>query len=529
MTQRARYPLVMELAVNVKVGLTKDGKVLRVSWPNHEHFDVMGSPTVVKAVRPENTVALFQLLNMYLAAQSDDVQERLYTFYHKARNVVETCTRYEVVITSLSDLIQANIDLFNIDSIARWIENQPNDPARYKEIIEAYPDENEGGKQLSAVGDVVAIGHRPGTKTKTFVRREVRDLTALTLVSKLLLPVFCCYYNKFRQLFEKMTDMSLFEVISRTYIYNHPIVTRLYEYIRAFIDDTETRSALSVVVHSYMPMEDYPDYVFALTFCNRLANAPLTPPDGRRTFVPNIISTAVKDASDPASHFSAQRQTVKEDSSSQDSGDGHAKSDFESIAAHFTLSPGDQEMAAWGSEKFVERELYGTHTHQRLTVYDPDLVAAMVEQDRQHVRNQPCQKQLCAIIVQEFFTASMFQYVRKPAMDGMITVAAIWLAQNGYKELSRLQLARGYVDGTYIGSTSIIRWSDDDKAKLAKLFPSRPAPGIGRPVLANLGMTAIDDLLKAFQTCRWSDINGNSVPLPSSFRSQLVDIILKRQ
>ena len=168
MSQKARYPLVMELAVNVKVGLTKDGKVLRVSWPNHEHFDVMGSPTVVKAVRPENTVALFQLLNMYLASQSDEVQERLYTFYHKARNVVETCTRYEVVITSLSDLIQANADLFNIDAIARWIESQPNDPARYKEIIEAYPDENEGGKQLSAVGDVVAIGHRPGTKTKTF-------------------------------------------------------------------------------------------------------------------------------------------------------------------------------------------------------------------------------------------------------------------------------------------------------------------------------------------------------------------------
>jgi hypothetical protein len=157
------------------------------------------------------------------------------------------------------------------------------------------------------------------------------------------------------------------------------------------------------------------------------------------------------------------------------------------------------------------------------------LVKKVAVQDRQHVRNQPCQKQLCAIIVQEFFTASMFQYVRKPAMDGMIAIAAIWLEQNGYKELAKLQLARGYVDGTYIGSTSIIRWSDEDKAKLAKLFPLRPAPSIGRPVPANLGMTAIDDLLKAFQTCRWSDIDGNSVSLPSNFRSQIVDIILKRQ
>lgn len=71
MSQKARYPLVMELAVNVKVGLTKDGKVLRVSWPNHEHFDVMVSPTVVKAVLPENTLAFFHLLNIYLASQSD--------------------------------------------------------------------------------------------------------------------------------------------------------------------------------------------------------------------------------------------------------------------------------------------------------------------------------------------------------------------------------------------------------------------------------------------------------------------------
>ena len=65
---------------------------------------------------------------------------------------------------------------------------------------------------------------------------------------------------------------------------------------------------------------------------------------------------------------------------------------------------------------------------------------------------------------------------------------------------------------------------------LHQLYPSRPATSIGRPIMANLGMTMIDLLLKDFITLRWSsgEGTGETIEPPNQFRTQIVEIIQKR-
>jgi hypothetical protein len=308
--QTPQEKLSLTLTTNLRAASTKDGKVIRIAFGGKPHIDIPGA-MIVKAPKEENSKALFGLLNKWLSMLSASEHGRLYTFYESSRNIVNTRTSASAVCAGLTEAINSVSDLISLDKIANWLEQQPGDPAAYQHVIDSYPDEVDTGRELTDLGGVFDAGHRPGTRTKTFVRSEVRDLIAMAMVAKLYSPLFCCYNMRFKRTFERMVEMSLFDMIACTPVYEHPITLRLYEYINAFIGDAEVQKALSPVVHEYMPLESYADYVYSMIFCSRLINAALTLPEGKKTFVPNIISTAVRDASDPATHLGEQKHRDK--------------------------------------------------------------------------------------------------------------------------------------------------------------------------------------------------------------------------
>lgn len=518
------------LGVNPATAMTKDGKVLGINRGTNPRLDFPASGYVVKAVKEVNDQALFGLVNMWLDSLTTEEKDTIYDMYCRGKNVIIETTKYETVNAKLVGIFNNVSHLLNVDRVAAWLERLPGDPAAYKHTLEAYP-EDEVPVDDYVEGDAVEeVVHRPGTPTKTLLRSEVRDLIAVAIVSKLMAPLLCEYINKFKMVFQRMLEMQLFNIMSQVHMFHHAIINRLYHYVRAFILDTEVREQLGVVIHSYMSEEEYVDYVVTMIVCNRLMNAPLQPGDGKKTFVPNVISSAVRDACNPAVLFNEKRQRAKTDEQKGPTEDNAKRSMFERISVGFTLSVGQQAMSNWGVQRFLERELTDTHTHKRLTQYDRKLVEYFTSQDRSDITNQTPQKTLCSLVVNEFFPRTMFDLQSKKDMDLLYVVSAIWLYQNGYKELAALQTARGAVDETYLCGTTIRQWSDADMTALHQLYPSRPATSIGRPIMANLGMTMIDLLLKDFITLRWSsgEGTGETIEPPNQFRTQIVEIIQKR-
>ena len=522
--------LVISLATNPATAMTKDGKVLGISRGTNTRLDFPAAGYVVKAVKDINDQTLFGLVNQWLDSLSTQEKDKIYDMYCRGKNIIIDTSRYEAANDRLISLFNGVSDILNIDRIATWVERLPGDPAAYKHTLAAYP-EDEVSVDDYVEGEQEEIVHRPGTPVKTLLLHEVRDLIAVAIISKLMAPLLCEYTNKFRMVFQKMLEMQLFNIISHLNIFKHPIIERLYRYVRAFIMDPESREQLGVVIHSYMSEEEYADYVVALIICHRLMNAPLQPGHDKKTFVPNVISTAVRDAcSNPAALFGEKRQRAKSDDQKGAADDDAKRSTFERISVGFTLSGGQQVMSNWGLQRFIARELSDCNTHKRLTRYDPRLIEYFLKQDRSDITNQNPQKILCSIVVDEFFPRTMFDLQTKADMDLLYVVSAIWLYQNGFEELAALQTARGGIDETYLCGTTIRQWSEADLETLTHLYPYRPAPAAGRPVMANLGMTLIDSLLKMFVTLRWSDGEGKgeTVEPPNRFRSQMVEILKLR-
>ena len=534
--------LTIGLGVNNEITVSKDAKTILVRMEGERLLEFSAAGMINKGInKPEklqtNSDLLFNMVNMYIASLTDDEQKRLYAFYHKARNIVSTDMDEARVPKKIADLINEHNEIINMPRITRWVESLPGDPAVYKHIIDIYPEESALEEQVDEEGKIIESVVRPGTKIKTLLRNEVRDLIGVTIVSKLIAPVICAYVYKFQPQFQKFIELKIFEIIQECRFFKtEPIFPRLYEYINAFIGTQEVRKKLAVVIHSYMSEEEYPDYIVALLFTSKLLNASIIPPTrDKKTFIPNIISSTVREASEPTKLLGESELRNKGDESGSRESMDQERSEFDRISVAFTLSPGQQTMIEWAAEKFIQRELFEPDCpHKRLTRYDPELVDKYLEHNRRSFLNQICQRQICGIVVNEFIPLSVFDYIsNKPEsqhMNMLYAISAIWLEQNGYHQIAALQTAVGFKDPVYCSGVDMHCFGEKDLAVLDQIYPSRidadKKSANTKPI--NLGVMLIDKIVRDFAVLKWANVNGDTVVPPIDFRQQLVSIIKER-
>lgn len=353
---------------------------------------------------------VFKHINAYWAGQTEPFQKHVFDLYKEIEDCFHDILNRDLLTERLKDFVKQLYALHPFSTMRTWVIN-------FSGLV-VPPSFNE---------NYILDADRNTTVDKTYVREEYRELLTLSLMLRLMVPIWATYVRHIRShTGNGLKELQAFKLLERTEIPDSSPVVKLKQYIHANI-----RKENATIPVSFISEDDIPYWVMTLTCVRRLCVGDLQPKNPRAnlaTLVSNFIDTKTnyKDGD-----FSS---TVQTKTTGDFGGDENKISTMECFRENTEISVGESEELQFSVEDIYQ-------VAEKVCVSLPRALLDHCLQTTQ-ILNQhmifPPQKSLMCWVVKDAIPPEGVDFLDKPTQVRLLalTQAVLWF--KGFEYLSLL-------------------------------------------------------------------------------------------
>ena len=277
-----------------------------------------------------NNNEVFKHINTYWAGLPEATQQKIFNIYKEIEDCFDDILNKDTLTDRLKNYVKELYDLHPFETLKLWASNYSGliVPVAFKEHYEADIDRNT-------------------TEDKTYVRAEYRDLLTLSLMFRLMVPIWATYVRHIRShTGNGLKELQAFRLLERTEIPDSPPVMKLLQYIQANI-----KKENATIPVSFISEDDFPYWVMTLTCVRRLCVGDLQSRDPRANLVTLIHNFINQKTNYNDGDFS---NTVQTKTTDDFGGDENKISTMECFRINTEISVGESEELQFSMEDIYQ-------------------------------------------------------------------------------------------------------------------------------------------------------------------------------
>lgn len=273
---------------------------------------------------------VFKHINSYWESKPEAFQRKVFDLYREIEDCFDDILNKDTLTERLKLYVKALFDLHPLNDLKLWVINYSGIvvPPGFKESYVADADRNT-------------------TVDKTYVRDEYRELLTLSLILRLMVPIWATYVRHIRShTGNGLKELQAFRLLEKTEIPDSSPIIKLMQYIQANI-----RKENASIPVSFISEDDFPYWVMTLTCVRRLCVGDLQSKNPRAnlaTLISNFIDTKTNYNDGDFSH------TVQTKTTGDFGGDENKLSTMECFRVNTEISVGESEELRFSVEDIYQ-------------------------------------------------------------------------------------------------------------------------------------------------------------------------------
>lgn len=388
---------------------------------------------------------VFLHINNYWKIQKEEKQSKIFQIYKEVEDCFDDILNKDSLTDRLKDLVKELFDLHPIPDLKSWLINYSGIliPPDFKELYVEDPDRNT-------------------TVDKTYVREDYRELLTLSLILRIMVPIWATYVRHIRShTGNGLKELKAFELLEKTPIPKSQAISKLLKYITANFKKDEANIPVN-----FLTEEDFPYWVLTLTCVRRLCVGEFqskNPKANLVTLISNFVDTKTNYTD---GDFSKQ---IKDKKATGVGEDENKLSTMECFRINTEISVGESEELKFSVENIymvAERVCIGL-PHNLL---DRCLETSNVL--KSHVIYNP-QKSFMSWVLKDAISAEGLNFLEKDSLIRCLalTQAVLWF--KGFEYLSLLSTAVSPLETSHRVShmPTKTRMPENIQKKIREVFP----------------------------------------------------------
>lgn len=268
----------------------------------------------------EGNNEVFTDINKYWAQQPENIQYEIFRIYKRIEDYLEDILTKEDLAERLKTAVKELYDLHPFQTIRNWMINEGTltVPQGFQRTYINDPDRNTSVE-------------------KTYLYDDYRDLMALSLILRLMVPIWASYVRMMRShAGNGLKELEAFKLLERTEIPRLPAMDKLHAYIRANIRKENN----SVVPVNLISEYDQPYWILSLICVRKICVGDLRPSDPRANLV-TLVSNFIKIKTTYNDGDFANRLNIRGNSEGTGASEESKISTMESVRTNTEISVGE--------------------------------------------------------------------------------------------------------------------------------------------------------------------------------------------
>lgn len=197
---------------------------------------------------------IFAQINDYWADQSEQVQQAIFDIYCRVSELFDIVHSKQELRTELQEQIRQLLSYHDLAQMQDWIAYRAKD-------IQL---------PISIPTEFVVDVDRNTSIGKTYIAKDYRQLTTLSLALRCMIPIWGEYINSIKQeTDDSFREMQAFQLVDRVLTPEVPAIAKLMDYIEHTINSASSSRAIGVF--KGISSSDYPRWLLALVCIRCLA------------------------------------------------------------------------------------------------------------------------------------------------------------------------------------------------------------------------------------------------------------------
>lgn len=388
---------------------------------------------------------VFKHINAYWAGQTEPFQKRVFNIFKEIEDCFDDILNKDLLTDRLKDYVKDLYLLHPMQTMKLWVINYSGlvIPPGFKETYVADADRNT-------------------TVDKTYIRDEYRELLTLSLMLRLMVPIWATYVRHIRShTGNGLKELQAFRLLEKTEIPDSVPVVKLMQYIQANI-----RKENASIPVSFISEDDFPYWVMTLTCVRRLCVGDLqskNPKANLVTLISNFIDTKTNYNDGDFSH------TVQTKTTGDFGGDENKISTMECFRVNTEISVGESEEIQFSMEdiyQVADKVCVGLPR----ALLDHCLTTSAIL--NQHIIFQP-QKSLMSWVLKDATPPEGIDFLDKPTQVRCLglTQAVLWFKGFEYLALLSTAVAPTEPGHRVAHMPTKTRVSEELQKRLREVFP----------------------------------------------------------
>ena len=463
---------------------------------------------------------VFEQMNDYWATLPDYRQSEIFEIYRAINLCFESIHGREELYKAVRDECTKLLDAHDIEDISTWIN------FKSKIII---PDKFER--------EYVHSIDRQGSREQTYIRSDYTRLVVLSLVLRVMVPVWGEYIAHTRQQYgTTFKEYQAFMLIVKSKLFNCDAMEKLRVYIDATVQD-DRYNATNII--EGINSEDFPAYILGLVLIRRLCTGDMRGLDPKANLVTLVHKFVVHRGSGT---------DVAVDSMVKDKRPEEAESGMESKLSTLERYKNKHELAIGD---ICELEHAVSNPVQLAFQLSANMTEFLIQRSlytaQELVANRLSAPQimLMRLIIAPIISPRGVMYLKKQTIVNLLGVTQAVLWARGHKYLSVLSTCYASLNDNEIHITSSDsrgRVSKDQLAELDRLYPYPKITGGRRTGVKpiNLVVRDLDAIADDLSLYSWiatidDDLRGEvidstgsrRIPIPYDIKSLLANLFIE--
>jgi len=240
-----------------------DPKVRLEAVVKHDNAEIIWSQASYTRKIIDKTIfsLMFNDINAFYKTVDAQTSDEIFKTFQKIKLVLDSLHFRGNMMTELNQLCIRLLDLHNFNDVKNWIVFKSN--LSIPNVFESIFVENIDRKT---------------TRERTYLRDEYVDLMTLSIIFKVMVPVWGALMERSKQDVDNIHKESVvFNLVNNSKLVSEPSFQKLKDYVR---NNVKLENPNSIILNG-ISTDDYPDYMLALTVVRKLAVTPLVFEDSK--------------------------------------------------------------------------------------------------------------------------------------------------------------------------------------------------------------------------------------------------------
>lgn len=435
---------------------------------------------------------IFMEINQYWARMKQEEQDAIFSVYRRIRDTYDCVTETNQLILDLRSLVAELFQYHTFGDMVKWIKftanvNIPSD------LNEVYVDSHE----------------TPGTRERTFLREDYIHLVALSIMLRIMIPVWGEYISINRKkIGTTLKELQAFKLMHTAHVMESQAMEHLATYVRNNIPDNKPISAILDAISS----EEFVTWALALVVVRRLCVGDVRGTDTNASLIPVIYKFLNAKVKMHDSSFMGRVTEKRTDDSEGGDSEENNISTLEGIKIKYPLSAGDIAIMGFDLRDPIKlaNKLLANLDQNKLALCLQSVGALESE------RIWPVQITLTQLIINPVVPAKgLVRMDRRLFLNGLAVAQAI-LWDKGYTQLAGLISCVEFNNDAGMdisGGESRSRITRDQMVLLDQYYPYSRIPTGKQRVVRNVNpaVQAIDSILEKLDEREWRMTGPNEL------------------